>query len=114
LALSLLVSLSFASLGSFVALRTGSSEAVQGVFPLFFILIGFSSFFLPREMLGAGWFKTIATYNPASYLIEGLRSLIITGWDGRALLLALAMGTGITLFGLSISVAALRTRLVRS
>jgi ABC-2 type transport system permease protein len=114
LALSLLVSLAFASLGSFVALRTGSSEAVQGVFPLFFILIGFSSFFLPRELLAAGWFKTIATYNPASYLIEGLRSLIITGWDGRALLLALVMGAGITFVGISASVAALRTRLVRS
>ena len=28
------------------------------------------------------WFRTIATYNPVSYLFEGLRSPIIFGWDG--------------------------------
>ncbi len=34
------------------------------------------------------WFHEVATYNPVSYLIEGVRSLIITGWDGQALALA--------------------------
>ena len=35
-ALALLISLGFGGIGAFVALRTGSGEAVQGIFPLFF------------------------------------------------------------------------------
>ena len=44
-----------------------------------------SSMSLPRDLIAVDWFRTVATWNPASYLIEGLRSLVITGWDGTAL-----------------------------
>ena len=37
----------------------------------------------------------MATWNPASYLIEGLRSLVITGWDATALWRGLAVGVGV-------------------
>ena len=56
---------------------------MQGFFPLFFVLLFLSSMSLPRPLIEQDWFRTIATYNPVSYLIEGVRSLIITGWDGR-------------------------------
>ena len=38
---------------------------------------------LPRPLIEQDWFRTVATYNPVSYLIEGIRSFIITGWDAR-------------------------------
>ena len=50
-----------------------------------------SSSSLPRNLIEQDWFRTIATYNPVSYLFEGLRSLVIFGWDGEAL----ALGFGI-------------------
>ena len=39
------------------------------------------------------WFRTLATINPVSYLIEGVRSLIITGWDREALGLAFVVAS---------------------
>jgi ABC-2 type transport system permease protein len=56
----------------------------------------------------------IATYNPVSYLIEGFRSLLITGWDTEALLLAFGIGTAIAIAGMVAASAALKTRLVRT
>ena len=64
---------------------------MQGVFPLFFVFLFLSSSALPRNLIEQDWFRTIATYNPVSYLFEGLRSLIIFGWDGEAL----ALGFGV-------------------
>ncbi|HEX9682864.1 MAG TPA: ABC transporter permease [Acidimicrobiales bacterium] len=59
-----------------MALRTGSAEAVQGAFPLFFILMFTSSAFFPRQVM-SGWFRSVADVNPLSYLIEGARDLVI-------------------------------------
>src|SRR5918994_1126510 len=87
LALATLIAIAFGALGAFFALRTGSSESVQGLFPLLFVLLFLSSMNLPRNLIETDWFRTVATLNPVSYLIEGVRSLIITGWDAQALLL---------------------------
>jgi ABC-2 type transport system permease protein len=114
LALALLVSLAFAGLGAFVGLRSGSGETVQGFFPLFFVLLFLSSMSLPRPLIEQDWFRFIATYNPVSYMIEGVRSFIVTGWDGEAL----ALGFGIAIIGavgaITAASMALRTRLVRT
>jgi ABC-2 type transport system permease protein len=113
-ALSILVTLAFGSLGALAALRTGSGEAVQGLFPLFFVLLFLSSNALPRDLIETDWFRTIATYNPVSYLLEAIRSLLITGWDGRALALGFACAAGIATIGLTLSSLALRSRMVRT
>jgi ABC-2 type transport system permease protein len=112
--LSLSIVAAFGTIGLFAGLRTGSSEAVQGLFPLMFILLFLSSAVLPRDLIAHDWFKTVATINPVSYLIEGLRSLIITGWDGEALALAFGISALIFTVGLAASTAALRGRLVRT
>jgi ABC-2 type transport system permease protein len=112
--LSLAVCAAFGTIGLFAGLRTGSGEAVQGLFPLMFILLFLSSAALPRDLIAQDWFQTVATINPVSYLIEGLRSLIITGWDGEALALAFGIATAIFAGGLAASTAALRERLVRT
>ena len=114
LALSIVMSVGFGSLGAFVALRTGSGEAVQGMFPLFFVLLFLSSMSLPRDLIQTDWFREVATYNPVSYLVEGIRSLLVTGWDGEALALAFGVAGAILLVSLAAARAALRTRLVRT
>jgi ABC-2 type transport system permease protein len=114
LVLALLVSVGFAGVGALMAARTGSAEAVQGLFPLLFVTFFLSSLNLPRPLIQTDWFRTVATWNPVSYMVEGIRSLIITGWDGTALwkgFLAASVIAGLSLFGAS---RALRTRLART
>jgi ABC-2 type transport system permease protein len=109
-----LVSLGFGALGAFVAMRTGSGEAVQGMFPLFFVFLFISSTFIPRNLMQTEWFHDLATANPVSYLVECVRSLVITGWDGEALALGFGIAAVIAVVFLTLASMALRTRMVRS
>ena len=111
--LTVLVALGFGGVGAILALRTGSVEAVESAFPLFFVVIFLSSINLPRDLIEAGWFRFIATINPVSYLVEGLRSLVITGWDPQALLLGFGCAVGIIVLSLAGAGASLRTRAAR-
>jgi ABC-2 type transport system permease protein len=112
IALALLCALAFAALGAFIGLRTGSGEAVQGVFPLFFVFLFLSSSSLPRDLIGQDWFRTVATYNPVSYLFEGLRAPILFGWDAQALELGFGIALVIAVLGVIGANTALRNRLV--
>ncbi|MCA1689343.1 MAG: ABC transporter permease, partial [Actinobacteria bacterium] len=114
LVLAITISFAFACFGTFVALRAGSGEAVQGFFPLFFVLLFLSSAFFPRNLIAQDWFRTIATYNPVSYLVEGIRSLVITGWDAQALGMAFAIALAAIAIALFLASRALRTRLTRT
>ena len=111
--LTVLVALGFGGIGAILALRTGSVEAVESAFPLFFVVIFMSSINLPRDLIEADWFRFIATINPISYLVEGLRSLVITGWDPQALLLGFGCAAGIIVLSLAGAGASLRTRVAR-
>ena len=113
LALAVLIGVAFGGLGLLMALRTGSAEAVQGLFPLMFVVFFLSSLNLPRNLIITDWFRTVATYNPVSYLLEAIRSLLITGWDGEALALGFGCAAAIAVVGLVLSSRALRTRMVR-
>jgi ABC-2 type transport system permease protein len=112
--LYLLVALAFGGLGLFAALRTGSGEAVQGLFPVFFVFLFISSMAIPRNLMTVSWFRDVATANPVTYLIEGVRSLIVIGWDGLALALAFAIAAGVAAVALALASWALRERLASS
>jgi ABC-2 type transport system permease protein len=114
LILSGLIALAFGALGAFAALRTGSGEAVQGLFPVLFVGLFLSSMNMPRNLIEIDWFRTVATINPVSYLIEGIRSLIIEGWNLEALALAFGVALTIGAIGLVASTWALRERLTRT
>jgi ABC-2 type transport system permease protein len=114
LVLAITISFAFACFGTFVALRAGTGEAVQGFFPLFFVLLFLSSAFYPRDLIEQDWFRTIATYNPVSYMVEGVRSLVIAGWDGQALAQAFGISLVAIVLFLTLSSRALRTRLART
>jgi len=114
LALSILIAFGFAGLGALLALRFGTGEAVQGFFPLLFVSVFLSSSSLPRNLIQIDWFREVATYNPVSYLIEGVRSLIITGWDARALALGFGFGLALAAISLALAGASMKNRLVRT
>jgi len=68
---------------------------------------------VPRQLL-TGWLSVIAGYNPVTYLLAGLRSLVITGWDTTALgQAALAIGV-VGVVSMSLALAALRGRVARN
>lgn len=113
-ALALAINFAFGCIGSFFALRLGSSEAMQGMFPIFFVFLFFSSMALPRPLIEQDWFRAIATANPVSYLIEGIRSLFVDGFDGEALALAFGLAALIAAVFLTAASLALRGRWVRT
>lgn len=113
----LLVSLVAALLGAgigavsvAVGIRTGSSEAVQGSFPLLFAGLFLSSAFFPRDLM-KGWFRSVADVNPLSHLIEGIRVQIISGVDLGAWLAAVGIAGAISVVGLFLAGRALNGRL---
>jgi len=112
--LVVLLTVGISGVGTFVALRTGSPETVQGIFPLTFALLFLSSLTLPRDLIDADWFRLIATINPLSYFIESVRSLIITDWDVEALARGFLVVAGALAVGLIASVTALRGKVERT
>ena len=113
-AFAILVSLGFGALGAFAALRTGSGEAVQSLFPAFFVFLFLSSMNIPRNLIATTWFRDVATANPVSYLLECVRSLIIAGWDGEALALGFGIAAVIAVCSLALASWALRVRMART
>ena len=105
-----LIALAVGALMSSVALKTGSSEAVQGTFPLLFILLFFSSAFFPRETM-SGVYKTVAGLNPISHLVEGLRALSLEGFSVSATARAILVPMAIAIVALYIASRQLHARL---
>ena len=114
IALATLITLAFGSIGLIAGMRASSPENVQGLFPVIFVFLFMSSMALPRDLIETDWFRTIATYNPVSYMIEGIRSLLITGWDGEALALGFGCATAILVAALAVATVSLRERMVRT
>ena len=112
IALAALWSLAFAGFGYAVALKTGNPAAVNSMFLLFFPFLFLTTSYVPRSQL-SGWLDTVAGFNPVTYLLEGLRSLVSQGWEwdelGKA---ALAIALLATL-SMSLCFAALRGRIRR-
>ncbi len=81
--------LAFGALGIYVGLRTGSGQAVQAIAPVMTVFLFLSSVNWPRDLITERWFYWVATVNPLSYLVEGMRSVLIDGWDKQAIGLGL-------------------------
>lgn len=95
-----------------IALKTGNPAAVNASFILFFPFAFLTTSFVPQEAL-TGWLSTIADYNPVTYLLAGLRSLIFVGWDAEELLKAVGAVALVGLVSQSLALAALRGRVAR-
>jgi ABC-2 type transport system permease protein len=95
-----------------IALKTGSPSAVASSFILFFPFAFLTTSMLPRAAL-TGWLDTVAGYNPVTYVLDGLRSLITEGWQWAFLgksLVAIALVGAVSM---SMCFAALRGRVKR-
>jgi ABC-2 type transport system permease protein len=109
-ALAAMWSLAFAGFGYAIALKTGNPAAVNSSFLLFFPFLFLTSAYVPRNQLSP-WLKTVAGLNPVTYILDGLRSLVLAdSWQwatlGKAVLAIAIVGA----VSMSLCFAALRGR----
>ena len=104
--------LAFAGFPYAIALKTGNPAAVNSSFILFFPFAFLTTSFLPKEAL-TGWLSTVATYNPVTYVLEGLRSLISVGWEWDVIARGMAMTTALMAFSFGLASLAMRGRVRR-
>ena len=101
-------SLVFAGFGYAVALKTGNPAAVQSVFLLFFPFLFLTTSYVPRDQL-SGWLDTVASFNPVTYILEGLRALAIEGWTTDLVWSVVAI-VAVGVLSMWMCLAALRSR----
>jgi ABC-2 type transport system permease protein len=82
--LAVLLGTGFAGFTVSAALGSGSAAATQGASFVFFPLTFLAPTFVPLDLLN-GWLKTAARFNPITYVIEAMRTLINQGWETTAL-----------------------------
>jgi ABC-2 type transport system permease protein len=113
IALAALWSLAFAGFGYAIALKTGNPAAVNSSFLLFFPFLFLTSSYVPRSQL-SGWLDTVAGLNPVTYILDGLRSLVMEpGWQWDQLAGAVLAICIVGAISMSLCFAALRGRIRR-
>ncbi len=93
----------YAGIGMLIALRTRNVQATNASFLIFFPLLFLTPNFVPFELL-TPVMEALARANPVSYVIEGLRSLVLEGWvlHKLAICAGVILLTGIVLITLSV------------
>ena len=101
------------AVGSFliaVALKTGSQEVVNSLFPLMFVFIFVSSAFFPVELMD-GWYGAIAKWNPLTWVIDWTRALTVEGFSWSNLAKAVGIVSVIATAGVTTATSQLKRRL---
>jgi ABC-2 type transport system permease protein len=92
-----------------IALKTGNPIAVHNAFLLFFPFAFLTTAYVPQEQM-TGWLATVADWNPVTYLLAGMRALLMTGWDGDAILKAFLASGIVAAISFTLAFTALRGR----
>ena len=105
-----LSAVAFGGIGAAIALRSGKASVVQGLFPIVFVILFLSTAFFPDALLLEPA-RSVAEWNPLSFIVEGVRDPVISS----VTLEGLAEGIGaialVAAVGLGLSVLAMRGRL---
>lgn len=107
---AMVLALVIGGFAAMLALRTGSAEAVQNVFPLTFIGLFISSAFFPTQLM-SGLYRSIATRNPVTWMIDGMRHQVIVGLDWSEAGKSIAVAAALAVVSIAGANAALRARL---
>jgi ABC-2 type transport system permease protein len=107
-ALSTLWGVVYAGFMQLIALKTRSAAATNSGGLIFFPLLFLTPNFVPRELLTEPM-EVAATLNPVTYLMEALRSLILTDLDWGTILPGFAVVGGLGVVMLLLNVWMIRT-----
>lgn len=110
--LAILLGTGFAGFTVSAALGSGNAAATQGASFIFFPLTFLAPTFVPLDLLD-GWLKTAATYNPITYVMQAMRSLLNTGWDATLILQAVLACLALAAAMYALAMLALRVRTKR-
>ncbi|MCP4436772.1 MAG: ABC transporter permease [Actinomycetia bacterium] len=102
-------SVAYAGVPYALALKTGNPTVVNQSFLVFFPFAFLTSALVPEEAL-TGWLATVAKFNPVTYLLRGMRSLVSEGWDIVPIAQGLAAVVGVGLASHTVAFFALRGR----
>ena len=100
----------FGGIGAAIALKSGKASVVQGLFPLVFVILFLSTAFFPEQLLLEPA-RSVAAWNPLSFVVEAVRDPVISAFSARLFLEGLIAVTIVGAFGLVMSALALRSRL---
>lgn len=110
--LAVLLGLGFAGFTMSAALGSGNAAVVQSASFIFFPLTFLAPTFVPLELLD-GWLKTAAQLNPITYVLEAMRAILNSGWDGPVLLRGVAACVILGSFMYILTLRALHIRTTR-
>lgn len=105
-----LSALAFGSVGAALALRTGSASIVQGTFPLVFVILFLSTAFFPQDLLVEPA-RTVAEFNPLSFIVDAARDPVISSFSISDLLKGMAGIAIVAGIGIGLSARALTRRI---
>lgn len=112
-ALAALTAVGIGGVAAAIALRTGSLSLLQSLFPFMFVLLFTAPAFFPRELLSPV-LRDFAAFNPLTYVVEGMRSMLIGGAGSGEPALAFAAAAGLAVATTALSTFALQQRLRRT
>jgi ABC-2 type transport system permease protein len=105
-----LSAVAFGGIGAAVALRTGRASVVQGLFPIVFVILFLSSAFFPDSLMVEPS-ASIASWNPLSFIVEGIRDPVISSVTVSVVAKACAALALVAAISMGLSARALRHRL---
>ncbi|MBM3945434.1 MAG: hypothetical protein FJ317_08125 [SAR202 cluster bacterium] len=88
IALATLLGIAWAAVGLMIAIKSKSAQVTQTSWLLFMPVAFITTAYMPKEFL-SGWFKWAVKINPVDYVLDGIRTIVITGWDWGPILLGL-------------------------
>ncbi len=83
-AMLILFAMAWSCVSMISALRTQNARLVQSMFVIVFPFLYLTTSQAPMELLPPT-FRLIATWNPVTYIIEGVRALVLSNWSNPAI-----------------------------
>ncbi len=80
----ILFAMAWSCVSMIAALRTQNARMVQSLFVIVFPFLYLTTSQAPMKLLPPT-FRVLATYNPVTYIIEGVRALVLTDWGNSAI-----------------------------
>jgi ABC-2 type transport system permease protein len=105
-----LSAVAFGGIGAAIALRSGKASVVQGLFPIVFVILFLSTAFFPDALLLEPA-RSVAEWNPLSFIVEGVRDPVISSITLEGLAEGIGAIALVAAVGLGLSALAMRGRL---
>jgi ABC-2 type transport system permease protein len=86
--LATLLGMAWSCVGLMIAIKSKSAQITQTSWLLFMPVAFLTTAYMPKDLL-TGWFKWAVTINPVDYILYGIRTIIITGWDWTPIMLGI-------------------------